>query len=236
MAGTLSSTCHTVGVSGSEHVLGHLSMCRLSVQASTSHYCRHLTLDQRSHASQGMPTGSSTSMTMRYDSEHRRALDTMKGDRQKEIEKLKAEAAASLASLQTITVKLDKVSARKSILEQEVNLSCFSIKSANMSFVRMALLLANFFLCYLAHKQQTCFIIGLSVPVCCAWLAVAFAVSKLQFGVQSKLVLALNSSHHPCNCAASDLTLLAMCCPALYAHGHNWPVECIAYGCSHETS
>ena len=65
----------------------------------------------------------------------------MKGDRQKEVEKLKAEAAASLASLQTITVKLDKVSARKSILEQEVILS---VKSANMSPVRMALLLPNF--------------------------------------------------------------------------------------------
>lgn len=70
-------------------------------------------------------------MSMRYDSEHRRALDTMKGDRQKEVAKLKAEAAASLASLQTITLKLDKVSARKSILEQEVMLSCFCIKHSS---------------------------------------------------------------------------------------------------------
>ena len=67
-------------------------------------------------------------MSMRYDSEHRRALDTMKGDRQKEVEKLKSEAAASLASLQTLTQKLDKVSARKSILEQEVIVCCFCIK------------------------------------------------------------------------------------------------------------
>lgn len=68
-----------------------------------------------------MPAGTSTSMSTRYDSEHRRALDTLKGDRQKEVEKLKAEAAASLASLQTVTQKLDKVSARKRILEQEVS-------------------------------------------------------------------------------------------------------------------
>ena len=60
-------------------------------------------------------------MATRYDSEHRRALDTIKGDRQKEVEKLKAEAAASLTSLQTMAQKLDKVSARKSILEQEVS-------------------------------------------------------------------------------------------------------------------
>ena len=77
---------------------------------------------QCSRTLQGMPTGSSTSMGTRYDSEHRRALDTMKGDRQKEVEKLKAEAAALLASLQTTTQKLDKVSARKSILEREVML------------------------------------------------------------------------------------------------------------------
>ena len=70
---------------------------------------------------QGMPTGTSTNMTMRYDSEHRRALDTIKTDRQKDVEKLKAEAAASAASLQAVTQKLDKVSARKSILEQEVS-------------------------------------------------------------------------------------------------------------------
>lgn len=68
-----------------------------------------------------MPTGTSTSLSTRYDSEHRRALDTIKVDRQKDVEKLKAEAAASLTSLQTITQKLDKVSARKSILEQEVS-------------------------------------------------------------------------------------------------------------------
>ena len=48
-------------------------------------------------------------------------MDTIKGDRQKEVEKLKAEAAASLASLQTMAQKLDRVSARKSILEQEVS-------------------------------------------------------------------------------------------------------------------
>ncbi|KAL3142293.1 Coiled-coil domain-containing protein 13 [Trebouxia sp. C0009 RCD-2024] len=69
---------------------------------------------------QGMPAGTSMSMSTRYDSEHRRALDSMKGDRQKEVEKLKTEAATSLASLQTMAQKLDKVSARKSILEQEV--------------------------------------------------------------------------------------------------------------------
>ena len=45
----------------------------------------------------------------------------MKGDRHKEAEKLKAEATASLASLQAITQKLDKASARKSILEQEAS-------------------------------------------------------------------------------------------------------------------
>lgn len=69
---------------------------------------------------QGMPTGTSTNMTMRYDSEHRRALDTIKTDRQKDVEKLKAEATASAATLQAVTQKLDKVSARKCILEQEV--------------------------------------------------------------------------------------------------------------------
>lgn len=68
-----------------------------------------------------MPAGTSMSMSTRYDSEHRRALDSMKGDRQKEVEKLKTEAATSLASLQTMAQKLDKVSARKSILEQEVS-------------------------------------------------------------------------------------------------------------------
>lgn len=59
-------------------------------------------------------------MSARYESEHKRVLDTMKGDRQKELEKLKSEAAASALSQQALTNKLDKVTARKSILEQEV--------------------------------------------------------------------------------------------------------------------
>ena len=126
-------TCHTVDESGCEHVLGHVQVVStiipqvVTVVMSHLIHCSHTTPDQCSHACQGMPTGSSTSMTMRYDSEHRRALDTMKGDRQKEVEKLRAEAAASLASLQTITVKLDKLSARKTILEQEVILSCLTL-------------------------------------------------------------------------------------------------------------
>ena len=57
---------------------------------------------------------------MKFDSEHRRVLETMKGDRQKEVEKLKAEAVASASTHQALTQKLDKVTARKSILEQEV--------------------------------------------------------------------------------------------------------------------
>lgn len=44
----------------------------------------------------------------------------MKGDRQKELERLKGEAAVSALSQQALTQKLDKVSARRSILEQEV--------------------------------------------------------------------------------------------------------------------
>jgi len=66
---------------------------------------------------QGMPTSTTS---MKFDSEHRRALETMKGDRQKEVEKLKAEAVASASTHQALTQKLDKVTARKSILEQEV--------------------------------------------------------------------------------------------------------------------
>ncbi len=57
---------------------------------------------------------------MKFDSDHRRALETMKGDRQKEVEKLKAEAVTSASTHQALTQKLDKVTARKSILEQEV--------------------------------------------------------------------------------------------------------------------
>ena len=57
---------------------------------------------------------------MKFDSDHRRVLETMKSDRQKEVEKLKAEAVASASTHQALTQKLDKVTARKSILEQEV--------------------------------------------------------------------------------------------------------------------
>lgn len=99
-------------------------------------------------------------MSMRYDSEHRRALDTMKGDRQKEVEKLKAEAAASLASLQTITQKLDKVSARKSILEQEVMLFLLLHQALRLS--SLVLLLA----------QQACF------TLTCPSLSVVLAYMK----------------------------------------------------------
>ena len=66
---------------------------------------------------QGMPTSTTS---MKFDSDHRRALETMKGDRQKEVEKLKAEAVTSASTHQALTQKLDKVTARKSILEQEV--------------------------------------------------------------------------------------------------------------------
>lgn len=66
---------------------------------------------------QGMPT---STMAMKFDSDHRRALETMKGDRHKDVEKLKAEAVTSASTQQALTQKLDKVTARKSILEQEV--------------------------------------------------------------------------------------------------------------------
>ena len=66
---------------------------------------------------QGMPTSTTS---MKFDSDHRRALETMKGDRQKDVEKLKAEAVAAASTNQALTQKLDKVTARKSILEQEV--------------------------------------------------------------------------------------------------------------------
>ena len=69
---------------------------------------------------QGMPT---STITTKYDSEHRRTLDSLKGDRHKELEKLKVEAASAAASLQTLNQKLDKAMARKNILEQEVRTS-----------------------------------------------------------------------------------------------------------------
>ena len=61
-----------------------------------------------------------STMTAKYESEHRRAIDTIRGDRQKELEKLKTDAAASALTQQGLTQKLDKATARKSILEQEV--------------------------------------------------------------------------------------------------------------------
>ena len=75
-----------------------------------------------------MPMGSSSSVSSRFDSEHRRALDTVKADRQKEVEQLKAEAAASSSSMQAVTQKLGKVTARKSILEQEVTLGTMALQ------------------------------------------------------------------------------------------------------------
>lgn len=56
----------------------------------------------------------------KFEQEHRRALDTMKGERQKELEKLKSDAAAAAEAQQALTQKLDKATARRSILEQEV--------------------------------------------------------------------------------------------------------------------
>ena len=64
-----------------------------------------------------MPVGT---LTAKYETEHRRAIDSIKGDRQKELDKLKSDAAVSAAAQQALTQKLDKVTARKSIIEQEV--------------------------------------------------------------------------------------------------------------------
>ena len=66
---------------------------------------------------QGMPAGT---LTAKYETDHRRALDSIKGDRIKELDKLKTEAAASASAQQALTQKLDKVTARRSILEQKV--------------------------------------------------------------------------------------------------------------------
>ena len=59
-------------------------------------------------------------MSSKYDSEHRRAIDSMKKDRQKEEERAQAEAASTAALLESTTVKLDKAAARKNTLEREV--------------------------------------------------------------------------------------------------------------------
>ena len=53
-----------------------------------------------------MPAGT---LTAKYESEHRRAIDIIKGERQKELDKLKSEAAASILAQQALTQKLDKV-------------------------------------------------------------------------------------------------------------------------------
>ena len=67
-----------------------------------------------------MPT--MTTMSTRYDSEHKRAIDSMKKERQKELEKTQTDAASTAALLETTTLKLDKASARKHNLEREVQL------------------------------------------------------------------------------------------------------------------
>ena len=63
-----------------------------------------------------------TTMSTRYDSEHKRAIDSMKKERQKELEKTQTDAASTAALLETTTLKLDKASARKNNLEREVQL------------------------------------------------------------------------------------------------------------------
>ena len=59
-------------------------------------------------------------MSTKFDLEHRRAIDSMKKDRQKEEERAQAEAASTAALLESTTVKLDKAAARKNTLEREV--------------------------------------------------------------------------------------------------------------------
>lgn len=68
-----------------------------------------------------------TTMSARYDSEHKRAIDSMKKDRQKEVERIQSEAASTAALLETTTFKLDKASARKNNLEREVK--CYRTKA-----------------------------------------------------------------------------------------------------------
>ena len=63
-----------------------------------------------------------TTMSTRYDSEHKRAIDSMKKERQKEVERIQTDAASTAALLETTTLKLDKASARKNNLEREVQL------------------------------------------------------------------------------------------------------------------
>lgn len=70
-------------------------------------------------ALQGMPTMSTTSA--RFDSQHKRAIDSMKKDKQKEVERVQEEAAATAALLETTTFKLEKAAARKNNLEREVH-------------------------------------------------------------------------------------------------------------------
>ncbi len=81
-----------------------------------------------------MPT---STMSMRYDSEHKKTLESMTGDRKKELEKLKAEAAAAATSQQTLAQKLDKATARKSILEQEVGKHIRLSFSLQCTFVQL---------------------------------------------------------------------------------------------------
>ena len=56
----------------------------------------------------------------RYNREHQRNIDSIKADRMKELERLKAELESSCSKQAALQAKLDGTVARKTILEGEV--------------------------------------------------------------------------------------------------------------------
>ncbi len=56
----------------------------------------------------------------KHDVAHRSHLDTIKGEKQREIDRLKTELAGAQALLVTVQQKLDGSNARRTIMENEV--------------------------------------------------------------------------------------------------------------------